>query len=77
MIVAADLSRTNILRNLRFEYQKEPAECRPYPWYDRLFFKGHTSIECDLQVWSRVEQLIEARVTAISSQTEVAAQLHP
>jgi hypothetical protein len=75
MIVAADPSRTNILGNLRFEYQKEPGECRAYPWYDRLFFKGHTSIECDPQVWSQVEQLIEARVTATSPQTEVAAQL--
>ena len=74
MIVAADPSRTKILGNLRFEYQKEPAECRAYPWYDRVFFKGHTSIECDPQVWSHVEQLIEARITATPARLEVAAQ---
>ena len=72
MIVAADASRTTILGNLRFEYDKEPAECRAYPWYDRVFFKGHTSIECDPHVWSQVEQLIEARVSTTARQGEVA-----
>src|SRR5262249_4178362 len=30
-IVAADASRTVILGNFLYRYQKEPAECRPYP----------------------------------------------
>jgi hypothetical protein len=62
-IRAADLSRTRILGNFRFHYQKEPPECRSYPWYDRVFFKGHTAIECDPQVWSQVESLIRARLS--------------
>ena len=62
-IRAADESRTRILGNFRFDYDKEPQECRAYPWYDRVFFKGHTAIECDPQVWSEVESLIRARLS--------------
>ena len=74
MIAAADPSRTKILGNFRFAYQKEPAECHTYPWYDRLLFKGHTSIECDPRVWSQVEALIRMRLPAVfqSAQGQVA-----
>jgi hypothetical protein len=61
-IVAADASRTVILGNFLYHYEKEPAECRPYPWYDRMLYKGHTSIECDPRVWSQVRALIAARL---------------
>jgi hypothetical protein len=61
-IMAEDPSRTKILGNLRFKYEGEPAECRAYPWYDRLFFRGHTAIECDPRVWSEVETLIRRRL---------------
>jgi len=65
-ITAADPSRTKILGNFRFKYEKEPTECRSYPWYDRLLFKGHTAIECDPTVWSQVENLIKVRLTDVS-----------
>lgn len=65
-ITAADPSRTRILGNFRFKYEKEPAECRSYPWYDRLLFKGHTAIECDPAVWSQVEALIKVRLPDVS-----------
>jgi len=65
MIAAADPSRTKILGNFRFAYEKEPAECHAYPWYDRLLFKGHTSIECDPRVWSQVEDLIRMRLPVV------------
>ena len=61
-IRAIDLSRTRILGNFRFDYVKEPPECREYPWYDRVLFKGHTAIECDPHVWSQVENLIRTRI---------------
>jgi hypothetical protein len=64
-IRAADLSRTRILGNFRLTYEKEPAECRAYPWYDRLLFMGHTAIECDPRVWSRVEALIRMRLPKV------------
>ena len=74
-IVAADPSRTAIVGNFNFTYQKEPEGCHTYPWYDRLFFKGHTSIECDPRVWSQVQNLIEARLrpSSHSTDTEVAS----
>jgi hypothetical protein len=61
-IKAVDPSRTRILGNYRFNYAHEPADCHAYPWRDRFFFKGHTAIECDPQVWSQVETLIEDRL---------------
>jgi hypothetical protein len=64
-IRAADPSRTTILGNFRFTYEKEPAECRAYPWYDRLVFKGHTAIECDPRVWSQIETLIRMRLAPV------------
>lgn len=74
-IVAADPSRTAILGNFHLDYRKQPAECRTYPWRDRFFFKGHTSIECDPRVWGQVESLIEARLPSNLDlpHTEIAA----
>ena len=75
-ITAADSSRTRIIGNLRFQYEREPAECRPYPWYDRLLFKGHTAIECDPKVWSQVEGLIKTRLPdAVPAPSVVATRL--
>jgi hypothetical protein len=75
-IRAADPAYTVVLGNLRFQYKIEPSECRTYPWYDRLLFKGHTSIECDPRVWSRVQTLIESQLVPATQlqPTEVAAQ---
>jgi len=76
-IVAADASRTAILGNFNFSYQKEPDACGIYPWYDRLFFKGHTAIECDPRVWSQVQNFIEVRLrSSESAQTDVAIAFH-
>jgi hypothetical protein len=62
--IAADPSRTQILGEFRLDYARMPAECRNYPWLDRHVFKGHTSIECDPQVWSHVLDFIEAALSA-------------
>ena len=76
-IKAADPSRTMILGNFRLTYEKEPAECRAYPWYDRLLFKGHTAIECDPRVWSQVEALIRKRLPSVPqpAETQVATRV--
>ena len=73
-ITAADPSSTRILGNYRLTYSHEPDACRAYPWRDRLFFKGHTAIECDPHVWSQVEMLIEDRLPddGLRGQNEVA-----
>ena len=62
-IAAADPSHTQILGQYRFDYEKMPAECNSYPWADRVFFKGHTSIECDPTVWTQVGDLIDAALS--------------
>ncbi|MGB6773430.1 MAG: hypothetical protein WBE45_03580 [Terriglobales bacterium] len=61
-IRAADPKRTHILGNFRFDYKANPIDCKQYPWYDRLFMKAHTQIECDPKVWTQVESLIHSRL---------------
>jgi len=69
-IVAADPSRTTILRNFRLEYKAEPEECRAFPWHARFFTKPHIEIECDPNVWSRVEALLRGQIAELSNHTE-------
>jgi hypothetical protein len=64
-IRAADSSRTRILGNFRFEYKSKPIECQKYPWYDRVFMKPHTEIECDPAVWNQVELLIRSKLPQV------------
>jgi hypothetical protein len=61
-IRAADAARTRILGNYRFDYKKSTLNCAEYPWYDRIFVKPHTQIECDPVIWDRVESLIRANL---------------
>jgi len=62
-IRAADPTRTNIIGNFRFDYKASPYHCDDYPWYDRLFVKSHTQIECDPRVWKQAESLIRSDLT--------------
>jgi hypothetical protein len=64
-ITASNPSRTTIIGNYQFSYPHEPAACRSYPWFNRFLFKTHTAIECDPQVWSEVETLIETRLASV------------
>jgi len=57
-IRAADPTRTKIIGNFRFDYKASPYTCNEYPWYDRIFVKPHTQIECDPNVWKQAEDLI-------------------
>src|SRR5439155_5814178 len=61
-IRAADAKQTRIVGNFRYEYKTRSVNCEKYPWYDRLFTKYHTEIECDPEVWNRVEMLIRAKL---------------
>ena len=61
-IRAADPARTHIIGNFRFDYKANPIRCDRYPWYDRVFVKPHTEIECDPKVWTQVESLIHSRL---------------
>jgi len=59
-IRAADATRTQIIGNFRFDYEPGDYNCDEYPWYDRVFSKAHTQIECDPSVWRQAELLIRA-----------------
>jgi len=63
-IRAADAASTRIVGNFRLEYgaKKKNLKCENYPWYDRVFTKYHTEIECDPAVWSQVESLIRGKL---------------
>jgi hypothetical protein len=59
-IRAADPLHTKIIGNFRFDYKTTPYHCNEYPWYDRIFVKAHTQIECDPKVWEQAEALIRS-----------------
>jgi hypothetical protein len=69
-IRAADSASTRILGNFRFEYGDKPLKCERYPWYDRVFMKYHTEIECDPAVWKQVEALIRSKLPAATQRAE-------
>lgn len=67
-ISAANPSRTRILGNFSYDYTAHPVNCySEYPWWDRYFSKPHTEIECDPEVWNRVDSLIRADLPARTS----------
>jgi hypothetical protein len=61
-IRAADPARTHIIGNFRFDYAGNPLDCKQYPWYNRVFMRAHTEIECDPKVWNQVESLIQSKL---------------
>ena len=66
-IRAADPARTEIIGNFRFDYKANPIRCRErYPWFDRVFLKTHTEIECDPKVWNQVESLIRSQIASVT-----------
>jgi hypothetical protein len=65
-IRAADAAHTRIIGNLRFDYEANPIKCAKYPWYDRVFARSHTEIECDPSVWKQVESLIRAKLPPVT-----------
>jgi len=67
-IRAADSARTQILGNYRFDYESSALKCAEYPWYDRLFVKAHTQIECDPIVWDQMESLIRANLPPVTTE---------
>ncbi len=61
-IRAADSTSTRIIGNFRSDYTANPYSCKQYPWYDRVFVKAHTQIECDANVWKQAEALIRSEL---------------
>ena len=58
-ITAADGSKTQILGNYRFDYQKNPVPCQGAgTWFDRLLTPSHMQSQCDPRLWTQVETLV-------------------
>jgi hypothetical protein len=61
-IIAADDSKTRILGNYRFDYQKAPVQCQGASWFQRLITPSHMQSDCDPRLWSQVENLVHQRM---------------
>jgi hypothetical protein len=75
-ITAADDSKTEILGNYRFDYQKTPVSCRGGSWFQRTFAPSHLESQCDPRLWSQVESLIRQQM-APRPLTAAASLSHP
>lgn len=73
VITPDDPAQTQILGNFRFDYSLNTRPCEGYPWWDRYLMKGHIQIECDPRVWSQVESLIRAELSAGPTDPTVAS----
>jgi hypothetical protein len=62
----SDASRTEVIGNYRMDYANTAYDCTKYPWWDHLFVKAHTQIECDQSVWREVETLIREDLTSLA-----------
>ncbi len=61
-IRAADETRTQILGNFQYDYEKTPVTCKQYPWFARLFENPHIEIECDPTLLNHIETLIRSKL---------------
>jgi len=57
-IMAADDSKTQILGNYRFDYQKTPVQCVGGSWFQQVFTPSHLQSQCDPRLWTQVETLV-------------------
>jgi hypothetical protein len=63
-IRAEDASRTQVIGNFRYDYEKHPVPVRGASWFAKTFLRPHVSIENDPAVWSRIEMLIRSKLPA-------------
>jgi hypothetical protein len=61
-ITAANDSKTQILGNYRFDYQKQPVRCEGTTWFERTFTPSHMQSQCDPRLWNQVEDLVLQRM---------------
>ena len=62
-ITAADNSKTQILGNYRFDYQKTPVPCTGASWFQHTFTPSHMQSQCDPRLWTQVEDLLRQHMT--------------
>jgi pimeloyl-ACP methyl ester carboxylesterase len=61
-ITAANDSKTQILGNYRFDYQKQPVRCEGATWLERTLTPSHMQSQCDPRLWTEVEDLVLQRM---------------
>ncbi len=61
-IVADDDSKTQILGNYRFDYRKQPVQCKGASWIQGVLVPSHVQSECDPRLWTQVETLVRQRM---------------
>ena len=76
-IHAEDASRTQVIGNFRFDYEKNPVPVRGASWFAKTFLRPHVSIENDPAVWSRIETLIRSKLPAPAVQQVSALVVGP
>jgi hypothetical protein len=62
-----DPTRRRIIGNFRSDYRASDYHCEHYPWYDRVFVKAPTQIECDASVWRHAETLIRSDLAPLTA----------
>jgi len=61
-IAAMDPRQTTILGNFESSYREHPIRCTGFPWFARMFMRPHIEIENDPSVWTRIVDLIRAKM---------------
>jgi pimeloyl-ACP methyl ester carboxylesterase len=70
-ITAAHDSKTQILGNYRFDYQKNPVRCEGGSWFQRAFSPSHLQSQCDPRLWTQVETLVRERIEPLPATVAV------
>jgi hypothetical protein len=76
-IVAADPAKTAILGNYRVDYRRNPIECTGAPWLGRVFIPGHLQSECDLSLWTKIESMVNQRLSPPATAAAVSDTTQP
>ena len=73
-IIAADSSKTQILGNYLFDYEKHPVNCvAGASWFQQVFTPSHLQSQCDPRLWSQVEGLVRQTLVRLTIQPQPAA----
>jgi len=76
-IRAEDASRTEVLGNFRYDYEKNPVTVRGTSWFAKTFLRPHVSIENDPEVWTKIGTLIRSKLPAPAGQRVSASIVNP
>ena len=57
-ITAEDTSRTRIIGNFEWKYDRRKVDIHSEPWVRRFFVRDHEKMEFDPEMWSEVKKLI-------------------